>query len=48
MCIPTTRIGLMITIYYISFAAGGMFYLVPEKIGRKGSVMWSAGLSLVA
>ena len=48
VCLSPARVGMMITIYYISFAAGGMFYMVPEKIGRKASVMLSAGLSLIA
>ena len=39
---------MMITVYYIAFAAGGVFYTLPEKIGRKKSVMLSVAISLIA
>ena len=48
MCVPTAKVGLMITVYYLAFAAGGVFYTLPEKIGRKRSVMLSVCLSLIA
>ena len=48
MCVPATKVGLMITVYYLAFAAGGVFYPLPEKIGRKKSVMLSVCISLIA
>ena len=48
VCIPKSKIGLMITVYYIAFAAGGAMFTLPETIGRKKSVMFSAFMSLIA
>ena len=39
MCEPVGKVGLMVSAYYICNAAGGVFYTVPEKIGRKKTVM---------
>ena len=48
LCVSKAKISLMITVYYICFAAGGAMYTLPETIGRKRSVMLSAFLSLIA
>ena len=48
VCVPKAKVSVMITVYYISFAAGGALYTLPETIGRKKSVMLSALLSLIA
>ena len=38
-CMPAARIGLMITAYFIGFAINGLFFTVPDRIGRKKSIM---------
>ena len=48
ICVAKAKISVMITVYYICFAAGGVMYTLPESIGRKKSVMLSAFLSLIA
>ena len=48
VCMAPATIGLMITAYYIFFAVGGAGFNLPEKYGRKYSVIASMFVSLVS
>ena len=48
MCVSSNKVGIMIAIYSIFYTLGALFHKVPGKIGRKKTVMISAGISVVA
>ena len=48
VCVAPATIGLMITAYYIGFAVGGVGFNIPEKYGRKKSVIAGMFISLVS
>ena len=39
VCTPVATIGLMVTLYFIGFACGGMLYALPDKLGRKNALL---------
>ena len=47
VCTPATTIGLMITAYYIGFAIGGLFFAMPDKYGRKPSVIFGLSVAIL-
>ena len=47
MCMSATDIGFMVTAYYVGFAIGGLMYAVPDKYGRKISIIFGLGLACV-
>ena len=46
MCMTATQIGFMITAYYIGFAVGGVFYAIPDKYGRRISIIFGLSVAL--
>jgi len=48
MCTSATTIGMLVTVYYICFAIGGLFCTFPDKYGRKKSLMFGLAISLVS
>lgn len=48
MCYPAATVGLLISIYYVGFAVGGLFCTFPDKFGRKKSVMFGLAVSLIS
>ena len=47
-CMSAARVGLMVTAYFIGFALNGLFFTVPDQIGRKKTVFSVMVLSCVA
>ena len=39
VCTPVATIGLMVTLYFIGFACGGMLFALPDKLGRKNALL---------
>ena len=37
-CFPEAKIALMVTAYFVGFAINGLFFTIPDNIGRKKSV----------
>ena len=48
LCESKTVIGIMISAYFIGFALGGFMYALPDKIGRRKSVLYALYLSCFA
>ena len=48
MCTPITKISLMFTVYFIGNIVGGVFAVIPDRIGRKRSVIGGMGVSIMA
>ena len=48
MCTPVTQISLMYSLFFFGRLSCGILAPIPDKIGRKKSVMLSFGLSLLA
>jgi len=46
VCMPKTQISRMIAIYYIGFALGGLLYPLPDKLGRRFSLLLGFSASL--
>ena len=36
---PPARIGLMVTAYFFGFAINGLFFTIPDRIGRKKTIL---------
>lgn len=47
-CIESADIGIMISAYFLGSAATGLFFTVPDQIGRKKSLFIVMVLSCVA
>ena len=48
MCTPVTQISFMYSLFFFGRLSCGVLAPIPDKIGRKKSVMLSVGLSLLA
>ena len=40
-----TTVGLMVTVYFVGFAIGGLLYTLPDKLGRKKALLVGGLLS---
>ena len=47
-CMANADIGIMISAYFVGSAATGLFFTVPDQIGRKKSMFITMVLSCVA
>ena len=47
-CKSPIEIGYIVSVYYIGYVFGACFYFVPDKYGRKRSVIVSLLLELVS
>ena len=47
-CMSAATIGLMVTAYFVGFAINGLFFTIPDQIGRKKSVLIVMVLSCIA
>ena len=48
MCTPLTKISLMFTLFFVGTLAGGFLAVIPDRIGRKKSVIGGMLIGLVA
>ena len=48
MCTPLTKISFMLTLYFVGSITGGLFAAIPDRIGRKKSVIYGMALSCLA
>ena len=48
MCTPLTQISLMFMWFFIGTIAGGSLAVIPDRIGRKKTVIWGMTVSLAA
>lgn len=48
MCTAAATIGLLVSTYYVGFAIGGLFCTLPDKYGRKKSLMFGLVLSVIS
>ena len=48
VCTSKAVIGLMVSAYFVGYALGGLAYALPDRIGRKRSVMFGMLLSCFA
>ena len=48
MCTPVTKISLMYSMYFVGNLAGGFLSVIPDRIGRKKSVIYGMGVGLAA
>ena len=37
-CMPSATIGLLVTAYFFGFAINGLFFTIPDQIGRRKSI----------
>ena len=47
-CMPAAKIALMITAYFVGFAINGLFFTIPDQIGRKKSLLVVMLISCIA
>ena len=45
VCHAVGTIGLMVTLYFVGFACGGLLYTLPDKLGRKKALLIGCLLS---
>lgn len=48
MCTSAASIGFMITAYYIGFSVGGLFFTMPDNLGRKVSLIFGLLLACIS
>ena len=48
MCTPITSISFMYSMLFIGTIAGGFLAAIPDRIGRKKSVIYGMGVSILA
>ena len=48
LCTSTASIGFLVTAFYIGFVIGGLFSTMPDKYGRKWSLMFGLMLSCIS
>jgi len=46
-CMPAAKIGLMITAYFVGYLFNGLFFTIPDQIGRKKTILAVMVLSSV-
>ena len=47
MCTSPIKIGLLVSAWYLGYMVGALAFALPDKIGRKRSVILGFGLSLL-
>ena len=47
-CMPAAKSALMITAYFVGFAINGLFFTIPDQIGRKKSLLVVMLISCIA
>ena len=47
-CKTPLEIGYIVSVYYIGYLVGTSFWFVPDKYGRKKTVIFSLSLELIA
>ena len=48
VCVPASKIGMMISAYFIGFIVGGLFYALPDKYGRRKAMIFGTVLACLA
>ena len=48
VCKTSAQIAMLASVYFIGYSIGASMYFLPDKIGRKKSVIFSLAMSMTA